>query len=113
MRPKRFTVTASAGGPSISPAYPVDINTNPTDIGIIVKVTGSALYTVQHTGDDPWSTNLNASVSAAEWLNNSFLVSANANGDTNYIAAPNAIRLVLYAAASATATITINPAGPR
>lgn len=111
MRPKSFTVTASAGGSSTSPAYPIDTYNNPTTIGIGVIVTGSALYDVQHTFSDPWAANLNV-LTNGTWLNNDFLSSASTNDDTNYAFPPRAIRLNLRAAASATATITIQQAGP-
>lgn len=114
MRSKSFTVTASAGGTTYSPAYVVDLYNNPTDIGVGVTIigTGSAVYTVQHTFSDPFAINLNASPTAGIWLDNDFLAGSTANDDTNYTAAPRAIRLALNAAASASAVITINQAGP-
>lgn len=119
MRPKSFTVTASAGGTTYSPAYPIDTFNNPTCIGIGVTIVGigSAVYDVQHTFSDPWSINLNANPTANTaatgiWLNNDVLTSATATDDTNYAFPPRAIRLALRAAASATATININQAGP-
>ena len=110
MRAKTFTVTASAGGASTSPVYPVDTYENPCNIGIGVTVTGSAVYTVQHTFADPWSQNLNTAT--VTWLNNDILTSANTNADTNYAFYPRAIRLSLAAATSATAVMTIQQAGP-
>lgn len=122
MRAKTFVVTASAGGPTYSPAYPVDTYNNPCNIGIGVTVSGAlAVADVQHTFSDPWSMNLNV-VSAAVWENNSTLVSATqagaANGaySTNYAYPPRAIRLRVRALASASvgeqAIITIQQAGP-
>lgn len=112
MRAKTFTVTASAGGASTSPVYPIDTYQNPCNIGIGVTIVGagSAVYTVQHTFADPWSQNLNTA--SVTWLNNDILVSATTNGDTNYAFPPRAVRLSLAAAASASATITIQQAGP-
>lgn len=120
MRRKSFTVTASAGGTTYSPAYPVDTYNNPTDIGVIVDViygATSAIYDVQHTASDPWSINLNSSpgantAAAGIWQNNSTLTSASTSNSTNYLAPPAAIRLALRAAASAQAIITIIQAGP-
>jgi len=123
MRPKVFTVVGSAGGPTYSPAYPIDISNNPTNIGIGVTVSGAeTIADVQHTFGNPWNTNLNV-VSAVAWINNSTLTSATAanliNGttDTNYAFPPQAIRLRVRALASAgtgnAATITIVQAGPR
>lgn len=111
MRSKTFTVTASAGGVTYSPAFTVDTYGNPCNIGIGVVVTGSALYDVQHTFSDPWSTNLSIS-SNGTWLNNEILTSAATSDDTNYAFPPRAIRLAMRAAASATGTITIQQAGP-
>lgn len=111
MRAKTYTVTASAGGASTSPVYPIDTYNNPCNIGIGVIITGSALYTVQHTFSDPWASNLNT-LANGTWLNNDILTSAASNADTNYAFPPRALRLSLAAAVSATATITIQQAGP-
>ncbi len=118
MRPRSFTITASAGGTTYSPAYPIDGVNNPCCIAIgVVGCTGSALYDVQHTFSSPWSINLNANPTANTlttglWENNATLTSASTDGDTNYAFPPRAVRLALRAAASATATIKINQAGP-
>ena len=122
MRPKVFTVVGSTGGPTYSPAYPIDTYNDPCNIGIGVTVSGAeTIADVQHTFANPWNTNLNV-VSAAAWINNSTLVSAtaanNINGttDTNYAFPPQAIRLRVRALASAgagnAATMTIVQAGP-
>lgn len=121
-RAHSYTVVGSAGGPTYSPAYPIDTDSNPCNIGIGVTVSGAeTIADVQHTFAPPGSINLNV-VSAAPWINNSTLVSAtaanNINGttDTNYAFPPTAIRLRVRAFASAgagnAATITINQAGP-
>lgn len=123
MRAKTFTITASAGGISTSPAIVIDTWGNPTTIGIGVIVSGAlAIADVQHTFTDPFENNLNASSSAAVWQNNTTLVSATqagaANGayDTNYAFPPRAIRLKMRALASASVgergTITVIQAGP-
>lgn len=122
MRAKTFTVVGSTGGPTYSPAYPIDTYNNPTNIGIGVTVSGlETIADVQHTFGDPYAINLNV-VSAVAWINNATLVSAtaanNINGttDTNYAFPPRAIRLRVRAFASAgtgnAATITIQQAGP-
>ncbi len=121
MRRKTFTVTASAGGTTYSPAYAIDTYNNPTDVGIQVNViygTGSALYDVQDTSSDPWTINLNAdpvsnTAATGIWNNNATLTSAGTNGNTNYIAPPAAVRLALRAAVSAQVQVTIIQAGPR
>lgn len=120
MRAKSFTVIASAGGTTYSPAYPIDTYNNPCNIGVGVNVlygTGSAVYDVQHTFSDPWSINLNANPTAntattGVWLNNTTLVSGTVNGDTNYAFPPRAIRFAIRAAASAAIQGVIQQAGP-
>lgn len=123
MRSKSFTVQGSAGGQSVSPVFIVDNYNNPCNIGVGVVVSGANIVAdVQHTFANWASVNLNASASAAAWINNATLVSAtqasNPNGatDTNYAFGPTAIRLRVRAMASAgtneQATITIQQAGP-
>lgn len=123
MRMKAFTVTASAGGNTYSPAYPIDIISNPTDIGVAVDVVygqTSAGFTVQHTFDDPFTINLNnpqstavTTTSGAVWQNNTTIVNSSANITSNYIAPPRALRLLVSAAVSAAFRFTIVQAGPR
>lgn len=110
MRPFTVTVQASAGGATVSPAYVVCNYSTPCNIGIGV-ITSGATYDVQHTFADPFTINLNSSVSAANWLNNDVLVSALVNDDTNYAFAPTAIRLRVRAG-TGEATMTLVQAGP-
>jgi len=112
MRAKTYTVTASAGGTTYSPAWPVDTYGNPVNLGLAVVVTGSALYDVQHTFTDPGTVNLNANPAANNWFNHEFMTSAATNDDGNYAFPIRATRLALRAAASATAQFTIIQAGP-
>lgn len=121
MRRKAFTVIASAGGNTYSPAFPIDTNSNPTDIAVAVDVIygqTSAGFTVQHTFDDPWTINLNSPQSTAltvssgaVWNNNATIVNSSANITSNYIAPPTALRLLVSAAASAAFRFTIIQAG--
>ncbi len=123
MRMKVFTVTASAGGNTYSPAYPIDTYPDPTNIGLAVDIVYglvSAVFTVQHTFDDPYTINLNSpqstavnTLAGAVWHNHATIVNASANIDSNYAAPPRAIRLLLSAAASAAVRFTIVQAGPR
>ena len=123
MRMKVFTVTASTGGNTYSPAYPIDICNDPTDIGVAVDVvygTTSAGFTVQHTFDDPYTLNLNSPQSNANTVtsgpvcqNNATIVNSSANITSNYVAPPRALRLLVSAAASAAFRFTIVQAGPR
>lgn len=115
---RRFTstVVASAGGFTYSNAFVVDTWNNPCDIAVGVTIDyglggNSAIYSVQHTFDDPFTINLN-NRALGTWRDNSVLTSAMVAGDTNYAFPPTAIRLKLYAAASAQATMTIIQAGP-
>lgn len=123
MKPKSFTVVGSTGGVTVSPAFVVDRYNNPCNIGIGVVVSGNnSIVDVQHTFADVGSVNVNASVSAVAWINNTTLVSATqagaANGayDTNYAYGPTAIRLRVRALGSAgageAATMVIQQAGP-
>jgi hypothetical protein len=113
---RRFTfpVVASAGGFTYSRAFVVDTYSNPCDIAIGVSLdfgATSAIYSVQHTFDDPFTINL-SNPAIGTWRDNSVLTSAMVAGDTNYAFPPTAIRLKLYAAASAQATMTVIQAGP-
>lgn len=123
MRPKTFTVDGSTGGVSVSRAFVVDRFNNPCNIGVGVVVSGNnTIADVQHTFADIGAVDVNASVSAVAWINNTTLASAtqasNPNGayDTNYAFGCTAIRLRVRALASAgtgeRATITIQQAGP-
>lgn len=122
-RAHTYTVVGSTGGPTYSPAFPIDTYNNPCNIGIGVVVSGlETIADVQHTFSDPWSINLTANVSAGVWINNATLTSAtaanNINGatDTNYAYPPRAIRLRVRAFASAgtgnAASMTIQQSGP-
>ena len=113
---RRFTstVVASAGGNTFGNVFVVDTWNNPCNIAIGVNVdfgATSAIYSVQHTFDDPFSINLN-NRALGTWLDNDTLVSASVSNDTNYAFPPTAVRLKVYAAASAQCTMTIIQAGP-
>lgn len=115
---RRFTstVTASAGGFTYGAAFVVDTYNNPCNIGVGVAINyglggNSAVYSVQHTFDDPFTIDLN-NRALGTWRDNSVLTSAMAAGDTNYAFPPTAIRLKMYAAVSAQATMTLIQAGP-
>lgn len=114
MRRFTSTVVASAAGFTYGRAYVVDTWSNPCNIGVGVNVdfgATSAIYSIQHTFDDPFSVNL-SDPSKGNWLDNDLLVSANVSNDTNYAFPPTAIRLKMYGAVSAQATMTIIQAGP-
>lgn len=110
MQSQTYSLVASAGGASTTPVFVVDQYSTPCNIAVIVyNVTGSALYDIQHSPTNPWSTNLNT---GGVWINNDALSSAAVASATNYAFAPNGIRMQLRAAASATATVMINQTGP-
>lgn len=115
---RRFvsTVAASGGGSTFGNAFIVDTWNNPCNIGIGVNIDfglggGSAIYTVQHTFNDPFTINLN-NRALGTWLDNDVLVSSNVSNDTNYAFPPTAIRLKVFAAVSAQCTMTVIQAGP-
>lgn len=116
---RRFvsTVLASAGGFTYGDAFVVDTYSNPCNIGIGVNIDfgaggSSAIYTVQHTFENPFTVNLNNRALTNIWLDNDTLVSANTSNDTNYAFPPTAVRLKVFPAASAQCTMTLIQAGP-
>ena len=114
MRRFTSTVAASAGGFSYSKPFMVDTWSNPCNIGIgVIGTTNSALYTVQHTFDDPYGSVDLSNPANGTWINNDVLASATGNNDTNYAFPPTAIRLALASAASAQATLVVIQAGPK
>lgn len=110
MRPFVSTVQANAGGVRVGNACVLSNYNTPSSIAVGV-ITSGAIYTVQHTYDDPFTINLNSSVSAANWIDNPTLVSANRNLDAVYTSPPTAIRLRLNAG-SGDATMTVIQTGP-
>lgn len=108
------TVAATAGGSTFSRVWVPDTGQNPFNIGIGVKVDfggNSAQYTVQHTFDDPFGRDLNAS--GTTWYNHEFLVSGTSSDDGNYAFPVRGVRFFLTSAVSAQAVMTLVQAGPR
>lgn len=114
MRVFTDTVVASAGGITYGKPWVTDTYASPFAVGIGVKIVGaaSAIYTVQHTFDDPFAVDIAALPTNATWYNNATLVSATTNQDGNYAFPVRAIRIIIASAASAQATMTIVQAGP-
>lgn len=120
MRAKTFTVVGSTGGPTYSPAYPVDTYPDHTSIGIGVIVSGvHTIADVQHTYADWGATNINV-VSAVAWCSGAITSATQANNPNglttgSYDFPVRAIRLRVRAFSSASvgegATITIQQAG--
>lgn len=105
MRPVHFVITASGKSQPI----PLDRYVNGYGIGITMKTAG-IIYTLQHSFDDPfqkWSVNMNTS---ATWFNcdDTTMVNASANNDTNYAFPPSAIRVNATAGVSAGNPLTLN-----
>lgn len=117
MRPRAFTITASAGGTTYTPAFVIDGFNNPTCMGIGLAVTGSAVCDLQETFSSPRAINLNAdpvsnTAATGIWITNATMNGATTNSDTNYAFPSRAIRGAIRAAASATATFTFIQVGP-
>lgn len=77
-------------------------------VGIGVKVSGTATYSVQHTFDDPFAASFVAA--SATWYNHADLTSKTANADGAYAAPVRAIRLNVTAG-TGTVTMTAIQAG--
>lgn len=105
MRP--FYVTATTSG--ASSVQVLDHYVNGYALAV-TQVGASAVYTVQHSFDDPfqrWSSSMNTS---ATWFNHdsSVLVSAQGNNNSNYAFTPTACRLRVWSGASAGNPVTLS-----
>lgn len=113
MRPQTFTVSASAGGTSHTGIYVPDRHTAPFNIGFgCVPTATSAIYTVQHTFDDPFA----VSAGAITWFSHEYVVNASAAGgpvDGNYAFPVAGIRVEIASGAACGVTTTFIQAGPR
>ena len=83
---------------------PMDTYISPFNVGFGVVLTGSATYTVQHTFDNPWTTD------SPTWFNHPTILNQTANADGNY-AFPVAAIKIAVTANSGTATLTVIQAG--
>ena len=84
--------TKSQTGAGSTGAIVVNTNTNPTNIGFGVIVSGVVNYTVQHTFDDPAST-------LSTWFPHPTLASQIASADGNYAFPVTAIRVTVNSGA--------------
>ncbi len=111
MRGKTFTVSASAAGNSVTGIYIPDRHVSPFNIGFgCVPTATSAIFTVQHTFQDP----LQVSAGALQWFNHEFVVNASAAGgsiDGNYAFPVGGIRVQIASAANAGVSTTFIQAG--
>lgn len=100
-------VEVGVNGLGNTPALPLDFNRTAISTSVAVKILNSSTptYTVQHTFDDVYSSTFDSST--AVWYNHddTALVAATANANSNYLAPPTAARLQLTAAGSLTLTL--------
>lgn len=111
MRGKTYTVSASVAGTSVTGIYIPDRHVTPFNIGFgCVPTATSAIYTVQHTFQDP----LRVSADQLNWFNHEFIVNASAAGgnvDGNYAFPVGGIRVQIASAANAGVSTTFIQAG--
>lgn len=106
MRP----ITVSVTGVGNSAPQPMDTVRNPFQVGFGVIVDGTITYTVQHTFDDIWAEDFDAS--SADWFDHPSVADLSANEDGNYAFPVRAIRLHT-SAGTGTATLKLIQAGHR
>ncbi len=95
--------TKSQTGAGSTGAIVVNTNTNPTNIGFGVIVSGVVNYTVQHTFDDP-------AVGFTTWFPHPTIAALSTTADGNYAFPVTAIRLTVNSGAG-TATLKLVQAG--
>jgi len=107
MRPVRVTV----GAEGASAPIPLDHYQGPFNVGIgVVLSSGATLtYSVEHTFDDIFAADFDAST--ATWFANSGLGAKQASLDGNYAFPVRAVRLNVTAYTDGTATMTVIQAG--
>lgn len=82
MRP----VTVTQTGVGNSPVIALDYNAKPFNVSLSTIVTGTVVYTIQHTFDDIYAAGYNPA--SGNWFDhdNADLVNATANANDNYMA---------------------------
>ena len=107
MRPIRVTV----GSQAASAPIPMDHYQGPfnVSVGVVLSAGASLTYSVEHTFDDVFAPDFNAST--ATWFANSGLSAKTTSLDGNYAFPVRAIRLNVSTYASGTATMTLLQAG--
>jgi len=104
MRQQIVTVT----GPSTSSTIiPMNLNTNPFNVGFGVVITGTVAYQIKHTFDNPWS------VASPTWFTHpSTTTAATGNFDGNYAFPVAAIKIETTAGTNTgNITLTVIQAG--
>lgn len=108
MRPVRVTVTGvAASAPIIISNY-----TSPCNVGIGIKISATATYTVQFTFDDIFAASFNPAT--ATWYNSTdtLVVNATTNQSTNIAFPVTAVRINVTAS-TGTVTMTVIQAGEK
>lgn len=108
MRPIRVTVSGVAASPPIA----ISNYNAPCNVGLGVKISATATYTVQFTFDDIFASNFVAG--SAVWYNSSDtgVVAATANAMSNLAFPVTAVR-VNVTASTGTVTMTVIQAGEK
>jgi hypothetical protein len=97
----------SQTGTGSTGAIVVNTNTNPCNIGFGVIVASTVEYTIEHTFDDPSTTDLN---DEATWFPHPTVFELAVNADGNYAFPVTAIRLTVNSGGG-TATLKLVQAG--
>lgn len=106
MRP----VVATTSGASVSNPVPLDHYQSPFNVGFGVVVTGSVVYTVQHTFDDVFAPGFVAA--SATWFNHPTANALTANADGNYAFPVRAVRVNQASGAGSTSTTFVQAGMP-
>lgn len=107
MRPQTYTVSATAGGNSVSPIFIPDRHITPFNIGFGAVIATTAKFTVQHTFQDPNT----VSAGGLTWFSHEFAVDTNTNIDGNYAFPVAGIRVLCSAASEGGVSVTFIQAG--
>lgn len=107
MRASRVTVSSVAKSNPI----PMNDNTSPFNVGLgcAISAGGSLTYSVEHTFDDVFDQNFNATT--AVWYTHSTLSAKTASSDGNYAYPITACRINVTAWTSGSVTFTVLQAG--
>lgn len=105
-------VEIGVNGLGDSKAIPFDMYPTPFNVGIGCVISSTPTYTVQHTFDNPFAATFEPS--AATWFNHddTDLVGATANQNSNYAFGCRASRVRLTAGSGSGVTVTYTQAGP-
>jgi len=105
MKPQTFTVSATAGGNTVSQIFIPDRHITPFNIGFGAVIATTCRYTVQHTFQDPLTT------TNLTWFNHPFVAATASNMDGNYAYSVAGIRVLASAASEGGVSVTFIQAG--